>query len=875
MSKSTAEIRQIFLDFFHNKGHQKIASSSLLPNNDPTLLFTNAGMNQFKNVFLGLDKYPYPRVMTSQRCVRAGGKHNDLKNVGYTAHHHTFFEMLGNFSFSDYFKHEAISFAWELLTSKKWFNLPKDKLWVTVYSADDEAYDIWANNIGISTTRIIRIGDNKGGAYNSDNFWQMGDTGPCGPCSEIFYDYGDHIYGNPPGTSKNTGERYLEIWNLVFMQFNYQSDGTMQPLPNLAIDTGMGLERISAVLQNVHSTYEIDLFQKLITAVAEVTSTHDLKNKFLRVIADHIRSCAFLLSDGVLPSNDGRGYVLRRIIRRAIRHGKLLGTQDTFFYKLVKPLIEVMSSTADQLKLQQNIIEQLLRHEEEQFAMTLERGIALLDRELVKLKGNTLAGEIAFRLYDTYGIPLDLTTDICQEQQLKVDHIGFKYAMEKQQNRARESSKFYNTYNFIPPINHSTHFCGYDYIEHQGYITALFYNGKSVNTIYQGNDAVIVLDITPFYGESGGQIGDQGEIQANDNLFKVQDTQKYGQILSHIGNLSSGYLTLGMQVTAKVDHVRRKRISLNHSAIHLLHAALRQVLGNHVVQRGSLVNDQYLRLDFSQNSIITCEQVFLVEDIINQQIRRNLSIQTNIMELEEAQKNGAIALFGKKYGTKVRVITIGNFSTELCGGIHASRTGDIGLFSIISESGIAAGVRRIEAMTGEGALANVHQQHNLVHKITQLVKGNNQNLIKKIRALQDHSCYLEKEIQKLKSQQAVKDSASLTHNVKTVNGVKVLIDQLHNVEPKQLRIMVDILKNQLGSAIIVLAAINNNKISLIVGVTKDVTNRIQAEVIINNLAHKIGGKGGGRPELAQAGGTNVAALPTALTSIDRILTALL
>ncbi|MBB1583712.1 alanine--tRNA ligase [Serratia sp. OS31] len=868
MSKSTAEIRQAFLDFFHSKGHQVVASSSLVPNNDPTLLFTNAGMNQFKDVFLGLDKRAYSRATTSQRCVRAGGKHNDLENVGYTARHHTFFEMLGNFSFGDYFKHDAISFAWELLTGENWFNLPKERLWVTVYETDDEAFDIWQKQIGVPAERIIRIGDNKGAAFASDNFWQMGDTGPCGPCTEIFYDHGDHIWGGPPGSLEEDGDRYIEIWNIVFMQFNRQSDGTMLPLPKPSVDTGMGLERIAAVLQHVNSNYEIDLFSTLIAAVAKVTGAVDLDNKSLRVIADHIRSCAFLVSDGVTPSNEGRGYVLRRIIRRAVRHGNMLGAKDSFFYKLVAPLIEVMGPAADELKRQQSLVEQVLKTEEDQFARTLERGLTLLDEELANLQGDTLDGETAFRLYDTYGFPVDLTADVCRERGLKVDEAGFELAMEAQRRRARESSGFGADYNSMIRVDGASQFSGYDHEQQQSTVIALFRDGQSVNEIHAGEEAVVVLDETPFYGESGGQVGDKGVLKAAGADFEVSDTQKYGQAIGHQGKLVQGSLKVKDRVDAQIDTVRRNRIRLNHSATHLLHAALRQTLGEHVAQKGSLVNDKYLRFDFSHFEAMKPEQIRLVEDLVNQQIRRNLPVQTEVMALDDAKEKGAMALFGEKYDDNVRVLTMGDFSTELCGGTHASRTGDIGLFRILSESGTAAGIRRIEAVTGEGAIATLHQQNDLLQDVAHLVKGDNNNLTDKVRAVLDRTRALEKELQQLKDQQAAQESASLSSKAKMVNGVPLLVSQLDNVEPKMLRTMVDDLKNQLGSAIIVLATTADDKVSLIAGVTKDLTDRVKAGELIGNVAQQVGGKGGGRPDMAQAGGTDVSALPAALDSVE-------
>ncbi|MDU2188523.1 MAG: alanine--tRNA ligase, partial [Klebsiella pneumoniae] len=775
MSKSTAEIRQAFLDFFHSKGHQVVASSSLVPHNDPTLLFTNAGMNQFKDVFLGLDKRNYSRATTAQRCVRAGGKHNDLENVGYTARHHTFFEMLGNFSFGDYFKQDAIKYAWELLTGENWFALPKEKLWVTVYETDDEAFDIWANEVGVPRERIIRIGDNKGAPFASDNFWQMGDTGPCGPCTEIFFDHGDHIWGGPPGSPEEDGDRYIEIWNIVFMQFNRQADGTMEPLPKPSVDTGMGLERIAAVLQHVNSNYDIDLFRDLIASVAKVTGATDLTNKSLRVIADHIRSCAFLVADGVIPSNENRGYVLRRIIRRAIRHGNMLGAKDTFFWKLVAPLIDVMGSAGDELKQQQAQVEQVLKTEEEQFARTLERGLALLDEELSKLKGDTLDGETAFRLYDTYGFPVDLTADVCRERNIKVDEAGFEAAMEEQRRRARESSGFGADYNAMIRVDGASEFKGYDHLELNGKVTALFIDGKAVDSVSAGQEAVVILDQTPFYAESGGQVGDKGELKGAGFSFAVSDTQKYGQAIGHIGKVASGSLKVGDAVQADVDEARRQRIRLNHSATHLMHAALRQVLGTHVAQKGSLVNDKALRFDFSHFEAMKPEEIRAVEDLVNAQIRRNLAIETNIMDIDAARASGAMALFGEKYDDRVRVLRMGDFSTELCGGTHAARTGDIGLFRITSESGTAAGVRRIEAVTGEGAMAILHAQSDQLNDIAQLLKGDSHNLGEKVRAALERTRQLEKELQQLKEQAAAQESANLSSKAEEINGVKLLV----------------------------------------------------------------------------------------------------
>lgn len=867
MSKSTAEIRQAFLDFFHSKGHQVVASSSLVPHNDPTLLFTNAGMNQFKDVFLGLDKRNYSRATTAQRCVRAGGKHNDLENVGYTARHHTFFEMLGNFSFGDYFKQDAIKYAWELLTGENWFALPKEKLWVTVYETDDEAFDIWANEVGVPRERIIRIGDNKGAPFASDNFWQMGDTGPCGPCTEIFFDHGDHIWGGPPGSPEEDGDRYIEIWNIVFMQFNRQADGTMEPLPKPSVDTGMGLERIAAVLQHVNSNYDIDLFRDLIASVAKVTGATDLTNKSLRVIADHIRSCAFLIADGVIPSNENRGYVLRRIIRRAIRHGNMLGAKDTFFWKLVAPLIAVMGSAGEELKQQQAQVEQVLKTEEEQFARTLERGLALLDEELSKLKGDTLDGETAFRLYDTYGFPVDLTADVCRERNIKVDEAGFEAAMEEQRRRARESSGFGADYNAMIRVDGVSEFKGYDHLELNGKVTALFIDGKAVDSVSAGQEAVVILDQTPFYAESGGQVGDKGELKGAGFSFAVSDTQKYGQAIGHIGKVASGSLKVGDAVQADVDEARRQRIRLNHSATHLMHAALRQVLGTQVAQKGSLVNDKALRFDFSHFEAMKPEEIRAVEDLVNAQIRRNLAIETNIMDIDAARASGAMALFGEKYDDRVRVLQMGDFSTELCGGTHAARTGDIGLFRITSESGTAAGVRRIEAVTGEGAIAMLHAQSDQLSDIAQLLKGDSHNLGEKVRAALERTRQLEKELQQLKEQAAAQESANLSSKAEEINGVKLLVSELAGVEPKMLRTMVDDLKNQLGSTVVVLATVADGKVSLIAGVSKDVTDRVKAGELVGMVAQQVGGKGGGRPDMAQAGGTDASALPAALASV--------
>ena len=867
--KSTAEIRQTFLDFFNSKGHEIVASSSLVPHNDPTLLFTNAGMNQFKDVFLGIEKRPYTRATTAQRCVRAGGKHNDLDNVGYTARHHTFFEMLGNFSFGDYFKHDAIHFAWELLTSKEWFNLPKDKLTVTVYETDDEAYEIWEKEIGIPKERIVRIGDNKGAPYASDNFWQMGDTGPCGPCTEIFYDHGDHIWGGPPGSAEEDGDRFIEIWNIVFMQFNRHPDGTMEPLPKPSVDTGMGLERIAAVLQHVNSNYEIDLFKKLIHDAAQIIQTKDLESKSLRVIADHIRSCAFLISDGVLPSNEGRGYVLRRIIRRAVRHGHMLGAKGIFFYKLVKPLIDVMGSAAVELAKNQKIVEDALKIEEEQFLKTLERGLFLLDQELVKITDSVLPGDVAFKLYDTFGFPLDLTADVCREKNITIDEDRFNQCMEEQRKRARESSAFSVDYSNVIKLDDKTEFLGYQATETSAKVIAIFQNGQKVESANAGDEAIIILDKTPFYGESGGQIGDKGILTSANAEFTVLDSQKYGKSIGHIGNLVKGSLKVGDLVTAAIDVELRERIRRNHSATHLLQAALQQILGNHVHQKGSLVNDSYLRFDFSHNQSITQEQIVEIENLVNRQIRYNLPVDIELMPIDEARNKGAMALFGEKYEEIVRVLTMGDFSIELCGGTHVDRTGDIGLFKIISESSIASGVRRIEATSGQNAMDFIHHEANLLNQIAQLVKSDKSAVLVRVEQLLEQTKLLEKNIEQLKAQKASQQSAQLINQCEKINNKNLLIAKLDNVEAKVLRTMIDDLKNQLKTGVIILAAVNGDKINLAAGVTNDLINIVKAGELVSQLALKVGGKGGGRPDFAQAGGMDLSALPEALSSMKK------
>ena len=864
--KTTAQIRQSFLDFFHSKGHQVVESSSLVPENDPTLLFTNAGMNQFKDVFLGLEKRAYSRATTAQRCVRAGGKHNDLENVGYTARHHTFFEMMGNFSFGDYFKQDAIKFGWEYLTSPQWLGLPAEKLYVTVYATDDEAYDIWYKDIGVAADHIIRIGDNKGAPYASDNFWAMGDTGPCGPCTEIFYDHGEQYWGGLPGSPEEDGDRYIEVWNIVFMQFNRLADGTMEKLPKPSVDTGMGLERMTAVMQHVNSNYEIDIFQKLIAKAAEIVGITDLNNKSLRVIADHIRSCAYLVADGVIPSNEGRGYVLRRIIRRAVRHGHLLGAKEAFFYKLVPTLIEVMEDAGKQVKEKQVNVEKLLRLEEEQFARTLERGLVLLDEALAGVKNGVLSGETAFKLYDTYGFPLDLTADVCRERDIKIDEAGFEREMEAQRLRAQSASQFGMDYNNIIRVEGTTQFEGYTTSETHAKVTALFYDGKAVERIEAGQSAVVILDNTPFYAEMGGQIGDSGNLQNETVYFDVKDTQKYGQVFGHIGELTRGTLSVGQTVNAKVDEQRRQNTALNHSATHLLHSALRQVLGDHVAQKGSLVQEHALRFDFVQPEAISKAQLAEVERLVNFHIRANHPIVTEEMDIESAKAKGAMALFGEKYGDVVRVVTMSPFSIELCGGIHAKRTGDIGLFKILSESAIAAGIRRIEAVTGEGALDWLYNQQHILQQSADLLKSDLVSLPEKIQQLQDKAKKTEKELQQLKEKAAMQAGSDLAKSAVEINGVLTIVKRLDDVETKSLRVMVDDLKNQLGSAVIAFASEADGKVNLIVGVTQDLTSRVKAGELVNLMAQQVGGKGGGRPDMAMAGGSQPEHIANALAA---------
>ena len=863
--KTTSEIRQSFLDFFHSKGHTVVESSSLVPENDPTLLFTNAGMNQFKDVFLGNEKRPYTRATTAQRCVRAGGKHNDLENVGYTARHHTFFEMMGNFSFGDYFKQDAIKFGWEYLTSLQWLGLPKEKLYVTVYETDDEAYNIWHDEVGVPAEHIIRIGDNKGAPYASDNFWAMGDTGPCGPCTEIFYDHGDHIWGGLPGSPEEDGDRFIEVWNIVFMQFNRHADGTMEKLPKPSVDTGMGLERMTAVLQHVNSNYEIDIFQTLIKTIAELLNVTDLNNKSLRVIADHIRSCAYLIADGVVPSNEGRGYVLRRIIRRAVRHGNILGAKGAFFYELVPTLAKVMGHAGEIISQKQAHIQKTLKAEEEQFARTLERGLALLEDELAKVANNQLSGEVAFKLYDTYGFPLDLTADVCRERNIAIDEKGFEAEMQAQRERAKASSNFGMDYNNVIKVEGQTQFKGYETLNTDATVVALFSNGESVNEIKSGENAVVILDQTAFYGESGGQVGDSGLIFSEICNFQVNDTQKYGQVFGHIGQLTSGSLKVGDKVKAEVEAQRRHAITLNHSATHLLHSALREVLGNHVAQKGSLVNEQVLRFDFSQPEAINKAQLAEIERIVNRKVRENIQVVIEQMDIESAKAKGAMALFGEKYGDVVRVVDMSDFSIELCGGTHVNQTGDIGLFKITSEGAVAAGVRRVEAVTGENALAWLHNLQQIAQNSAEVLKTDVASLVEKIQQLQDKAKRTEKELEQLKTKQASQAGADLAKQAEQINGVNVVVQQIDNVDAKALRTMVDDLKNQLGTAIIVFGSVVDDKVSLIVGVTKDLTDKVKAGELVGEMAQHVGGKGGGRPDMAMAGGSEPQHLSNALT----------
>ncbi|TMO10758.1 alanine--tRNA ligase [Pseudoalteromonas sp. S327] len=854
---TTAQLRQQFLDFFASKQHQIVQSASLIPGNDATLLFNNAGMVPFKDVFLGAETRPYTRATSAQRCVRAGGKHNDLENVGYTARHHTFFEMLGNFSFGDYFKQDAIKFAWEFLTEV--VKLPQEKLLVTIYHDDEDAFGFWHNDIGLSEDRIIRIA-------TSDNFWSMGDTGPCGPCSEIFYDHGEHIWGGPPGSPEEDGDRFIEIWNLVFMQYNRQSDGTMEPLPKQSVDTGMGLERIAAILQGVHSNYEIDLFQGLIAAAASVTNAQDLNDKSLRVVADHIRSCAFLISDGVMPSNEGRGYVLRRIIRRAVRHGNKLGAQGAFFYKLVAALIEQMGQAYPELAKQQEIIEKVLRIEEEQFGKTLERGLAILEESLSELKGDVIPGDLVFKLYDTYGFPADLTADVARERQMTIDHAGFEECMAVQRKTAQQAGKFGADYNEQLKSEKHTEFKGYDSTHHSATVVEVFANGESVSILEDGQQGIVVLNHTPFYAESGGQTGDTGTITVAGGEFTVTNTTKLGNAFAHHGSVQ-GRIAVNDKVDATIDDARRERIKKNHTATHILHEALRQLLGEHVSQKGSLVEPERLRFDFSHFEAVTKDELREIERVVNDEIRRNFALNTELMAIDDAKAKGAMALFGEKYDDEVRVVTIGDYSIELCGGTHVERAGDIGLFKIVSESGIAAGVRRIEAVTGADAVAYVSEQEKQLNDVAALVKGDSASVLEKVTALLEKSKGLEKQIAQLNDKLASAAGASLLDSIVEINGVKLLVANVEGTESKALRGMVDDLKNKIGSGVIALGVASGEKVSLITGVTKDLTVKVKAGELVNHMAGQVGGKGGGRPDMAQAGGSQPENLNAALESV--------
>ncbi|MFZ5522838.1 MAG: alanine--tRNA ligase [Pseudomonadota bacterium] len=863
----SSDIRQKFLDFFASKGHTVVASSSLVPHDDPTLLFTNAGMNQFKDVFLGFDKRPYKRAASSQKCVRAGGKHNDLENVGYTARHHTFFEMLGNFSFGDYFKRDAIKYAWELLTEV--YKLPKDRLWVTVYAEDDEAYDIWTKEIGVPAQRVIRIGDNKGARYASDNFWMMGDTGPCGPCTEIFYDHGEHIPGGPPGSPGEDGDRYIEIWNNVFMQFNRDEYGVMHPLPKPSVDTGMGLERISAVLQHVHSNYEIDLFQALIKAAARETHSADLSSPSLKVLADHIRACSFLIADGVIPGNEGRGYVLRRIIRRAIRHGYKLGERDAFFYKMVPDLVEQMGAAYPELSAEQVRVKGILKLEEERFFATIEHGMAILEAdlaEMAKQSRKVFNGETAFKLHDTFGFPLDLTQDVCREHGVNVDVAAFDRAMAQQKEQARAAGKFKMAAN-LEYSGPSTTFRGYDTLEQKGNILALYKDGTLVNELVEGEMGVVVLDDTPFYAESGGQVGDRGELRSMHGIFAVEDTQKIqASVFGHHGVVKTGKLTVGNGVAARVDAAARYRTMRNHSVTHLMHKALREVLGAHVQQKGSQVDPDKTRFDFVHTQPMTDAEIRRVEAIVNAEILVNSATQARVMAIADAQKTGAMMLFGEKYGDEVRVLDIGS-SRELCGGTHVKRTGDIGLFKIVAESGVAAGVRRVEAVTGEGALALVQQQEYQLQQVADAVKAQPQEAAARIMQILDNVKSLEKELAALKSRLASSQVDDLAKQVVDIGGTLVLAAKLEGANSQMQREMLDKLKGRLKSAAIVLSTVDEGRVSLIAGVTPDIVTKVNSGQLVNYVALQVGGKGGGRPDMAQAGGTQPENLTAALASV--------
>ncbi len=873
---TSAEIRQLFLDYFQQRGHQIVPSSPLVPANDPTLLFTNAGMVPFKEVFTGQEQRPYVRAASAQRCVRAGGKHNDLENVGYTARHHTFFEMLGNFSFGDYFKREAIQYAWEFLTDVA--KLPPERLWITVYADDDEAADIWLKEIGVSAERFSRIGDKPGGKrYESDNFWSMGDTGPCGPCSEIFYDHGEDVAGGPPGTPEEDGDRYIEIWNLVFMQYDRDATGNMNPLPHPSVDTGMGLERLAAVLQGVHNNYDIDLFRHLIKAIAKLAGEEDLTNTSLRVIADHIRACAFLVTDGVVPSNEGRGYVLRRIVRRAIRHGHKLGLREPFFYKLVGPLCEVMGDAYPELVKARPQVERVLKQEEERFAETLDHGMVILGEAIAKLDGTVIPGETVFKLYDTYGFPVDLTADIARERGLSLDMAGFEREMAAQRERARAASSFNvsanfallktTAYNATVTCEPHTEFTGYDHLEDEGRVLALFRDGEPAEQLSEGDEGQLVLDRTPFYAESGGQAGDHGVLRVGDTELVVLDTQKQGDAFLHQIRVQTGKVAVGDKLEARIDKQRRRQIADNHSATHLLHAALRQILGEHVQQKGSLVEADRLRFDFSHFDALTPEQLAQIEALVNEQIRANLPVETRLMSADEAKASGAMALFGEKYGDVVRVLSMGDFSVELCGGTHVSRTGDIGLFKIVSEGGVAAGVRRIEAVAGEAALRYIGETEKNLQHIAALLKADTGIVVSKVQALLERARGLEKEVEQLKAKLASSQGGDLAAQAVDVDGIKVLAAKLDGVDAKSLRDTVDQLKNKLGHAAVVLAAVDGDKVSLVAGVTKGETKRLRAGDLVNSVAQQVGGKGGGRPDLAMAGGKDPAGLDAALQAV--------
>ena len=871
----SAEIRQAFLDYFAGQGHEVVASSSLVPGNDPTLLFTNAGMVQFKDVFLGQDRRAYTRAATSQRCVRAGGKHNDLENVGYTARHHTFFEMLGNFSFGDYFKREAIGYAWAFLTKN--LGLPPEKLWVTVFEDDDEAADIWLKEIGVSPQRFSRLGE-------KDNFWAMGDTGPCGPCSEIFYDHGDEVPGGPPGSPDEDGDRYIEIWNLVFMQFNRAADGSMTPLPKPSVDTGMGLERIAAVMQGVHSNYEIDLFRHIIDAAAKLTNTQDKKNASLNVIADHIRSCAFLVLDGVIPANEGRGYVLRRIIRRAIRHGHKLGVQDAFFHKLVTPLCDVMGEAYPDLVANKARVEDTLLAEEKQFARTLDNGMAILEKAIAGLDGDTIPGATVFRLYDTYGFPVDLTADIARERGLSLNMAEFDTEMDKQKSQARSASHFESAEALDIRLDNDTRFIGYDDLQGEATVVALYRDGKAVDSLTAGDSGIVLLDTTPFYAESGGQVGDCGTLRNQAACFAVTDTRKQGGQFLHLGSLENGSLSVGDSVSCCVDNSLRQPTVLNHSATHLMHAALRQVLGGHVTQKGSLVSPRYLRFDFSHNKPVSEAELKQVESLVNRQILKNVKVTKEVMAMDVAKKKGAMALFGEKYGDEVRVVSMGqgtaqdgaaSFSIELCGGTHVNRTGDIGLFKIVQESGIAAGVRRIEAVTGAAALALVQEHEDRLKQIAAAVKAGTDKVVDRVEQLAAANRQLEKELEQMKAKLAASAGSDLAAQAEEINGVKVLAAIVEGVDSKALRDTTDQLKNKLGSAIVILGSVSDGKVNLVAGVTKDLTGRVKAGDLVNEVAKKVGGKGGGRPDMAMAGGNSPGALPEAISSIKQYLASIL